>query len=146
MKRTQRKQQRWKTRGKEAIFLNMECWNKTFSKPIMRDIWHSELINGTIAPVVAHWDKLRPVTTMQMQSHAPADRCTSFLPNAWASEIISTFHLLGRIWFIKLPPITVLIYKANWGVRIVGTPPRFVSYRLIYTTFCVPHCWVLQSQ
>lgn len=96
----------------------------------------------------AHWDKLRPVTTMQMQSHAPADRCTSFLPNVWASEIISTFHLLGRIWFIKWPPTTELIYKANWGVLIFftfflsrencwnTTPPASCLIALIHKMLC----------
>lgn len=64
----------------------------------------------------AHRDKPTPHTSMQMQSHAQADRCSGFLPNVWAYEIISAFHLLVRIWFIKWPPTTVLIYKANWGV------------------------------
>lgn len=64
----------------------------------------------------AHRDKPTPDTSMQMQSHAQADRCSGFLPNVWAYEIISAFHLLARIWFIKWPPTTVLIYKANWGV------------------------------
>ena len=99
--------------------LQLVGWNKSCSKTIMRDIWHSKLVNGNqVLGSVGLRSQRQPTpdTSMQMQSHAQADRCSGFLPNVWAYEIISAFHLLVRMWFIKWPPTTVLIYKANWGV------------------------------
>lgn len=104
---------------------------------------------------LAHWDKPTPVTSMQMQSHAQADRCTSFLPNVWAYEIISAFHLLVRVWFIKWPPTTVLIYKANWCVfssplflqTALLEPPCFTfirSHRLMDTEMLHQMSWVVE--
>lgn len=94
--------------------LQLVGWNKSSSKPIMRDIWHSKLVNGNQVLRFLRFRSLRQTHAMQMQSHAQADRCTGFLPNVRAYEITSAFHLLVRIWFIKWHPTTVLIYKANW--------------------------------
>lgn len=68
------------------------------------------------------WDKPMSVTSMQMQSWAQGDRFTSFFPNVWAYEIISSFHLLARVEFIKWPPATVLIYKAKRGAGWTFSP------------------------
>ncbi len=97
----------------------------------------------------AHWNKPTPVTSMQMQSHAQADRCTGFLPNVWAYEITSAFHLLVRIWFIKWYPTTVLIYKVNW-CTVYFFSPLFLQRGLLEPHSASPsygytHGWTLRS-
>lgn len=63
--------------------LQLVHWNKTSSKPIMRDIRQSlEMgIKYYSHSGFTHCEEITPVAAMQMQSHTQADICTGFLPN-----------------------------------------------------------------
>lgn len=101
---------------------NWEFRNKSSSKIIMREIWHSKLVNWNQVLQSLCFHSLRQTPSLLPCLYAnvitcTADRCTSFLLNVWAAEIIFTFHLSVRILVTKWPPTTVLINKDNQRVQ-----------------------------